>query len=85
MVSELSSRAEAASDQLSERHEALLICLSELSDRSRLVLAKVYADGQRVKDIAASMGRTAESLYKVVQRLRVTIKNCIEQRLAEAR
>ena len=85
LVNELNARVEATNDRMSERHEALLICLSELNDRSRLLLAKVYADGQRVKDIAASMGRTAESLYKVVQRLRVTIRNCIEQRLVEAR
>jgi len=48
-------------------------------------LARVYANGERVKDIASGMGRTTESLYKVVQRLRVTLRNCIEQRLAEAR
>lgn len=85
LVRDLSSRAEASNKQLGDRHEALLLCLSELSDRSRQVLASVYADGKRIKDIAASSGRTAESLYKLVQRLRVTLKNCVEQRLGEAR
>ncbi|MEN1680372.1 MAG: sigma-70 family RNA polymerase sigma factor [Planctomycetota bacterium] len=84
LVSELSSRSEAAAEQSGDRHEALLLCLSELSDGSRAVLAKVYADGQHIKDVAVAMGRTAESLYKVVQRLRTTLRNCIEQRLAEA-
>jgi RNA polymerase sigma-70 factor (ECF subfamily) len=83
LIGELSERAGMANQQVSERHEALLMCLSELSDRSRMLLAKIYADGERVKDIAANMGRTAESLYKVVQRLRVTLRKCIEDRLAE--
>lgn len=85
LIKDLSARVEGASKHSGERHEALLQCLSELSDRSRQLLANVYGEGHRVKDIAQQTGRTAESLYKVVQRLRVTLRNCIEQRLGEAR
>ena len=84
LVKELSARSESAAERTNARHEALLTCLSEVSERSRSLLAKVYRDGRRVKDVASEMGRTAESLYKVVQRLRVTLRDCIEQRLAEA-
>ncbi len=83
LLNEINAHAEAVSENSSERHEALLTCLSELSEKSRKLMAKVYADGMKIKEVATSMGRTPESLYKVVQRLRITLRNCIEQRLSE--
>lgn len=83
LLGELNERLVCQGDAADIRHGALVSCLSELSDRSLLLLRRVYRDGEKVKDIAQRTGKTAESLYKAVQRLRSALRVCIEQRLAD--
>ena len=83
LVEELSVQLQSAGDMVDARQGALSECLAELSDRSRGLLHRVYADGEKIKDIASSLEKTAESVYKTIQRLRLALRKCIEQRLAE--
>ncbi|MEQ8849188.1 sigma-70 family RNA polymerase sigma factor [Botrimarina sp.] len=66
-----------------EQETALRDCLDELSGRSRELLRRVYAKGEKIKDIATDLGTSADSMYKTVQRLRHGLRQCIEQRLTE--
>lgn len=85
LVERLSESMLHAVSTADDRQAALNECLHELSGRSREILRRVYAEGERIKDIAADLGNTADSVYKCVQRLRTALRECIEQRLAEER
>jgi RNA polymerase sigma-70 factor (ECF subfamily) len=63
------------------RHRALGDCLQELSGQSRDLLARCYAPGAQVKDVAESMGRKLPAVYKSLQRIRAALRTCVERRL----
>jgi RNA polymerase sigma-70 factor (ECF subfamily) len=63
------------------RHRALGDCLQELNGQSRDLLARCYAPGAQVKDVAESMGRNLPAVYKSLQRIRSSLRNCVERRL----
>ena len=83
LLDQLSSQREHSEDLAEARHRVMGECLEELSDRSQQLLARFYAEGNRIKDIAATLGKSSESVYKAIQRLRVSLRHCIEERLAE--
>lgn len=83
MIDKLTKEHQLQNTQDEDRHLALRECMEELSERSRQLLARCYADGTPMKEVAKSLGRSAESVYKSVQRLRATLHDCIQQRLAE--
>ena len=64
------------------RHRALGDCIEKLSWRSRDVLARCYADGASVKEVAQRLNRTSASIYKALQRIRLALHKCISERLA---
>ena len=58
--------------------EALSGCLNKMSPSNRkLVMAPYHADGA-VTDIAEKSGRTVNSLYKLLGRIRLKLRQCIE-------
>lgn len=83
LVAQLSDEMQSNDHVAEARRRALSECLGELSDRSRGLLRRIYANGERIKDIAGSLERSSDSLYKTIQRLRHSLRVCIDQRLAE--
>lgn len=83
LIEKLAAGQELEESQFEDRQKALRECMEELSDRSRQLLARCYSDGTRMKEIAISLNRSTESIYKAMQRLRATLHDCIQQRLAE--
>ena len=74
--------AEVAEDVWVQERAALRGCLAELSpDHRELVLAP-YAGEGRVLRIAHETGRTANSLYKLLGRLRDKLAECVAAKLA---
>ncbi len=62
-----------------ERH-ALEGCLEKLGERQREWLAAVYEPGARIREVAGKNGKSEAAFYKLVQRLRLILLECIEQR-----
>jgi len=59
--------------------EALDGCLNKMSPSNReLVMAPYHADGA-VTEIAEKSGRTVNSLYKLLGRIRLKLRQCIEE------
>ena len=78
--------AEAAEDPESmfeQDREALNECLSQLSSPHRELVLAPYAGDGRVAMLAQQSGRSANSLYKMLGRLREQLLNCVEARLAK--
>jgi RNA polymerase sigma-70 factor, ECF subfamily len=68
-----------------QRKEALRQCLAELQEESRRILAWRYEDGLTPAGIADRSGRTRAGVNSLLQRIRETLRDCVERRSAEAR
>lgn len=68
-------------DQTGDEYSAMMSCLNKMSeDRKQLILAPYRSPGA-VKEIAEQSNRSPNSLYKLLQRLRIKLMHCIEKEL----
>ena len=68
-------------DDLEQEREALNRCLMKMTAEQRdLVFAASIRDGG-VKELAEATNRTANSLYKLVGRLRAALRECVQREL----
>lgn len=81
MVQSIACRHEALIPFAESRHRALGDCIKELTTQSRELLVLCYAPGARVKAVAENLGRTGPAVYKALQRIRASLKTCIERRM----
>jgi RNA polymerase sigma-70 factor (ECF subfamily) len=76
-----SDAVQAESDSSAREFRALMSCLNKLpKERKQLILAPYRKPGA-VKELAAKANRSPNSLYKVVQRLRIKLMDCVENEL----
>lgn len=64
------------------RRRALKTCLEKLTDRQSELLKFRYEADESLVEIAGRMGRTVNSLYKSLQRIRQSLVGCVQRRLA---
>lgn len=64
------------------REDALLACLEQLTSRNRDLIRRCYAGKHTIRRVAEELNRSAVSVYKSVQRIRLTLHQCIERRLS---
>jgi RNA polymerase sigma-70 factor, ECF subfamily len=57
-------------------------CLEKLAPRDRELVRRCYAETGRIREIAPRMGRTADSVYHSLQRIRRSLLDCIERALS---
>ena len=68
-------------DELEQERAALNECLQKMGDEQReLVFAASMRDGG-VKELAEATNRTANSLYKLIGRLRASLRECVDRKL----
>ena len=67
-----------------QQMHALRNCLSKIKPDYQELLLAPYANQGRLKKIAEASGRTPNSIYKLLYRLRRKLRQCVEDRLAEA-
>lgn len=65
--------------QLDRRRDALEHCLDKLAEQQRALLKAAYAPGARLEQVAQDAGRSLESLYKMLQRLRSRLSDCVQR------
>ncbi len=78
-----SEDALAAMHEERERH--LQECLARLTGEQRRLLDGYYAREESVEALAQSQGRSVEAIYKMLQRIRRALLDCMERKMAEAR
>lgn len=71
------------SDASDEMRAALDQCVDLLPERSRRIIELRYQKNKRVDGIAAMLGSTANAVSGVLFRVRQSLKDCIEKRMAE--
>ena len=78
----LAEEAGERADRFQERREALDGCLNKLHARQRDVIERCYREETTMREIAQTMGCTANSLYKRLNRIRDALLKCIKHTLA---
>ena len=64
------------------RREALHDCLELLPTQHRELIESYYDGGAAVADLASRLGRTSDSLYKSLQRIRKSLFHCINRKVS---
>lgn len=81
-------RAEADSisaDEEQQRQESLRLCLGGLSPKSRQLVESHYFQGRTAEAIAAEDARSGGAVRMALLRIRESLRECIESRLASNR
>jgi RNA polymerase sigma-70 factor (ECF subfamily) len=71
------------SEQLAMERRALEACMNRLAKHDRELLTRCYAARANLTEIAQSTGRSANSLYKWLNRIRQLLLDCIVRNLAQ--
>lgn len=80
----ISHDLEEIDDDLEDRRVALKACIEKLSPQDRELLRLRYWGRETIEDLSQQLGRTAQALYKALQRIRQRLLDCIELRAAAA-
>lgn len=83
LLRQLADEAEQSSDQFEAEREVLERCMQKLPESHRKLVAAAYERGVRIDALAAKMGRSAMSLYKMLHRIRVALFECAQRELAQ--
>jgi RNA polymerase sigma-70 factor (ECF subfamily) len=73
---------QTAALQLDERREALVSCIEKLAAHERNLLARRFGDDASIQAIADGLGRSADTVYKALARIRRALFDCVTRRLA---
>jgi RNA polymerase sigma-70 factor (ECF subfamily) len=69
-------------EMLNAQRTALAFCLDKLTPRDRELMEKCYGGDVSIKRIAEQLDRPLNTVYKAAGRLRRTLYECIQRRLA---
>lgn len=76
---ELLTRSEAEEIRL----EALRQCLTRLATRDHQLIRLRYQVGMKSQHVAEKLGRSLDTIYRSVTRIRKTLLECVRRRLAQ--
>ena len=68
--------------EVSDREEALRICLQKLPTKSRKLLALRYDESVRGEEIASRLSTTRDAIYQSLARIRTRLESCIRKQLS---
>jgi RNA polymerase sigma-70 factor (ECF subfamily) len=82
IVDAVAQTAAEMAEELDDRHVALANCLQKLPQRDRELLLVRYEPGCGVEEAARRSGRTLQTAYKALARLRKLLLDCVSTKLA---
>ena len=83
VLEQLAEETPQDAERLAAERAALHKCVEKLVPDERDLLAQAYATGTTVQQIAERIGKSANSLYKQLNRIRRRLHACITKRLGE--
>ncbi len=81
IVDAVAQTASEMTKELDGRHEALGNCLQKLPTRDRDLLLVRYEPGSGVEEAAKRSGRTLQTAYKALARMRKLLLDCVTNKL----
>jgi RNA polymerase sigma-70 factor (ECF subfamily) len=82
IVDAIAQTATEMVEEMDDRHVALATCLQKLPQRDRELLLVRYEPGNGVEEAARRSGRTLQTAYKALARLRKLLLDCVSTKLA---
>jgi RNA polymerase sigma-70 factor (ECF subfamily) len=79
----LAQEAIADTEILEAQRRALDACLGKLPEQKRQWLAAAYQPGANFREVAQQSGKTVEAFYKMLQRLREILADCIQREIQQ--
>lgn len=77
----LADEALAETETREAERLALDLCLEKLPTRQRQWLAAAYQPGVKFREVAQTSGKSVEAFYKMLQRVRALLSQCIQGEL----
>ena len=77
----LADEGDASFEESEQRRRAVLNCLQKFSNENRRLMLAPYTHGESVTNLAESLGKSVNSLYKRLGRLRSKLQDCIGKQL----
>lgn len=77
----IDARRAVLDGELSLRAEKLRTCLMKLPVGQRTILQRYYAQDESVENLALREGRSTDAIYKLIQRIRGALLECVERSL----
>lgn len=74
--------ADAATEVLEHRLQAMRGCLERLGPRARKLLAARYGEGRALADLARAFKKKTSALSRELQRLALSLRDCVRRRAA---
>lgn len=81
LVSEIADMQIQRSREVGHRAEALADCIESLPDKEQKLLSMHYGHELPVAEIATRINRTANGVYKALERVRTRLLECIRRKL----
>jgi len=81
LVETFADESQQVDPALDQQREALGECLAKLDGPSRELLLERYAKERSLTDVAASMGRSRNSLYVMMHRIRQKLADCVNRQI----
>jgi RNA polymerase sigma-70 factor (ECF subfamily) len=81
----IDARRDELSGEIALRAEKLRDCLARLPEEQRGQLQRYYANEESVESLALRAGRSTDAIYKMLQRTRRALLDCIERGLRQER
>jgi len=79
----IEAQAEVADEELDDRRDALARCVEKLRQQDRELLTECYADESGVHGAADRHGRSPQSIYNSLRRIRRALFECIARTLSQ--
>lgn len=70
--------------QKASRLDALQRCLAKLSGHERELISHKYEQKRSLVSYANTVGKSANALHKSISRIRLALRNCVEQSLSQS-
>jgi len=78
----LASRRNELSEELDQRRLYLRQCLEKLPDTHLDVISGYYHEAIPIEHLSEKSGKSVSAIYKILQRVRKQLKDCIERQMA---
>ncbi len=74
---------EASGEEVQQiRRQHLEVCLGKLEPAKRELLLNVHSPGVVMREVAQQSGKSEQAFYKVIQRLRAVVHDCVLKEIA---
>ena len=74
---------EASGEEVQQiRRQHLEACLGKLEPGKRELLLNVHSPGVVMREVAVQSGKSEQAFYKVIQRLRAVLHDCVLKEIA---